>query len=294
MVYRIVNGQKRLFADISKIQKINGKTGAGNGKEVTLYAGDIVISSSDNDTVEAVLVDLQGQVDEAGKVDTVNSLSPDAGKNITLYGSNIKQTSNISETVSAGIERLTTKSHINADDMILEWDDNDGILAHLSLEYSKSEGKLLLFGKNGTDGSPSVISEVPLSLDSQISHASTHEWTGSVWSPILPNDVTGLPVSPNIGPYLVLGFDLADGSTEYSFSDLTSLIKPIVAGNGIVITDGVEGSKVVSVKVAGESDYNLSVASNGVKYTTWEGTKAEFLGLVTPADGIYYVNDDAE
>jgi len=295
MVYRIISGQKKLFADVSKILKINGKIGSGANKELILTADDIPSSSGTGaDSVGTVLGSLQDQVNVAGKVDKVNGQSPDGSKNVTIFGSNIQQSGTISESVSTGIERLTTKSKVHAQDEILEWDDNSGIQAVVTLRYDQAAGKMYLEGKPdaASGNKPFVLSEINLSLDSQISYAETHVWNGTAWSPSLPAGVTG-PASPIEGPYLVLGFKLADESTNYSFSSLASLITNYVAGNGIDIS-GSGGTKTVAAARDGSSEYNLSIGGNGIKYATSQMTFAEFNNASGLGDGIYYITDDAE
>jgi hypothetical protein len=186
------------------------------------------------------------------------------------------------------------KSKIDDNDKIIEWDDDDGISASVSLIFDSTTSRLWLYGKKDDNGEMIPIGDpIDLVLSSALSYAKSHKYLGNgVFSPELPGTVT-VPSDLVAGnTYLVMGIKLADGTVNYTFSDLSGLITHYSGGDGVSVEDG-----VISVKKDLNSDYNLSVSNSGIKYTHWSGSYSELTALVASGnalDGIYYVEDDAE
>ena len=311
-VYRIVGGTKKLFADVSKIQSINGKTGSGPGKEVTLTGNDIDWSSAtvgnDGLSIEEKFDEFKLSLEEAGKVETVNKIgidaSPESGfeKNITLTAANINYDS--SRKISAVLDELLWMASLDAAEDMLTQDEGTGIRSHLDIIYDTSGGKLQLVGREATSDEVTadvlpmveiasktrlVLSEASLTLPS-IGYAAVHKYSGAAWD---SEGVTlGLSApSDGEGTYLVIGYETSPSTMSYSFANLSELITVYTAGDGLKETTSA-GKVVFAAKIDTNSLSNLSVSQDGILFD------APIIDLATfetkTNDGIYFISDDAE
>ena len=307
-VYRIVGGTKKLFADVSKIQSINGKTGTGPGKEVSLTGDDIPWSSAtvgnDGFTIEEKFDEFKASLEEAGKVETVNGVavdsSPAGSKNVTITAANIDY--DTSRKVKGVLDDLLWMASLDAAEDMLTQGEGTGIRSNLDIIYDTDDGKMKLIGREATPAEVTadvlpmvevasktrlIISEASLTLPS-IGYAAVHKYTAS-WDGGAPAGLSA--PTEGAGTYLVIGYETSPGTMSYSFANLSELITVYAAGDGLKEAP-VSGSTVFSVKIDPNSLDNLSVSNDGILFD------APVIDLATfeakTKDGIYFISDDAE
>ena len=289
-VYRIDDGAKILFADVSKIQSINNLSPLpGQGTDLTFTADNIPYdpdgSPSDERSLLDVIKDVYQEISQAGKVDKVNGVSP-VSKEITILGSDIAVSGTIPDKIDAFVSALQARTTVHPGDMVLSQDTSSGLQAHISLAYDDETSELRLLGKPDSehDDDPYVISSFGFVLPS-IKYSAVLKYTGSAWLEG-PDD---LEIDPgDAGLYLVIGYmDQTTGKMTYSHADLSELVVTYNAGYGLALdSTGTE----FSIKIDALST-NLKTSDQGLRFEVPSLTLAQFEAKTE--DGIYFVTDDA-
>lgn len=288
-IYRIVDGKKVLFAEENNIHSINGVK-PSDDKTVIINGEDILWSKDDNLSITEKFNDIDSYIDvveielkEAGKVDTVNSIHPDASKNVLLTGNDINVSDDFNETIANAFRDIIRRIGIVDGDKLLRWN-SDEKLSSQELTLKLVDGVLTLKNPDAD------ICSIDLNLQ-YIKYSAIHEWKGTEWDPA----INGLnpPSDPTVtGLYLVVGYELDDKSISYSVGSLAGLVDIYHPGKGLKIRDN--DSHTFDVTIDPSSGVNLSVSEAGVKFEIKTIEFEDFLKIPsiegnTTYDGIYFI-----
>ena len=313
MIYRIINGQKKLVADVSKLLSVNNKAPIGTtidpAKNITLTGSDInwaatIPIGDDAETIEEKLNQLNQAITlNKGTVLTVNEVEPTPDGNVEVYAgdiytnSNQKELGENGETVGGLLFDLKTKSHVKSEDPFLSWPgagSTEGVSATIGLNYNGLTGELELLGKD-----EEVVDTINLNLQSNIAYAGVHKYNGN-WDAAAPENLDA-PSEYASGThiYLVIGFKQPETTTiRYTFASLEELIDDYSAGNGLGSQPGNGGGTEFFVKKDPASNYELVVSAGGIKLEAMNfGTVAEmdtWISSNSIQNGVVYILDDAE
>ena len=231
-----------------------------------IYVTKGAVASSDktvtvNGNTSTGALDLKANIDGTTIVkDSSTGKLSVASSALTQYvGSNAiavsKAVADNNKTISLGI---------NADDKVLS-QNASGLLASLSLNYSSTDKKITLVGKNSA-----VISEISTNdfvKDGMLNDAKAFLATGTSQEVEFKGGKHTFKNLTKDNHYIGFEFKTSDGTTTgtsytYDSLDATSIIDVYVAGDGLALSD-----HTFSVKKSKESDSEgfLSVSSNGVK-----------------------------
>jgi len=353
MIYSIKDGEKLLFSNVNKLEAINGYIASQEADDRLEIAGklwknlwldsnkipfDAVVYDAsgipiEGETVYDKILSLKKTIEdtiipeldkiEAEAVLSVNEQLPDMDGNITVYGNQIKMSATEEGEealyVTNEINNLKGKQRLNANDKVLEWD-NNGLRAYLQLEQSDANTIILwgrpLSSKNIVDETPGNLNRenlgtINLAMGSMLKWSEVVEYIGNGnWQiPSIPSNAVeaGITVDSIIaaanahgititGQYLLLIFASGtNGSTElsYTFTNLSQMLPPYKAGDGID-EDTLEDKHAIQVKRDPESTYEFTVGPDGVKYKPMVfASEADFNQALANglSDGIYYVEE---
>lgn len=199
------------------------------------------------------------QLDDTAKTFSVN-LDPTSEEYLTVGANGLKLSG-----IKDAIKNTTTSIvNVNPDDKILS-NPAQGLSATVWSEYKSDEQKIYLYGKNGANNQPEILSTIDASqfvIDGLLKEAQLVEQDGQ----------------GNKGHYLHLVWNLEGDKTSEMYVDVSDLVKQFTEGAGIKFTkNNTTGSTEIALNIAANDQYLKSDASGlrAVVSAKYDGDKQQ-------------------